>query len=121
MNILCDWLKKGVRVISISQQIDFNGDAGQLVASVMFALAQMERENLRENVKRGLTAAKARGVKLGRPHSDLIDKVVPLLEEGYTVAEVAKKLHKTRQGIYDCLRREGFDLNKVRENFNKIP
>lgn len=115
INTLCDWLKKDVRIIAITQQLDFSGATGQLVASVLFAVAAMERENLRENIKRGLNAAKARNVKLGRPHSDLIEKIMPLLKEGMSVAEVANKLDKTRQGIYDCLKREGVDLNKVRK------
>jgi len=113
INVLCNWLKEDVRVISVTEQFDFEGALGQMIASFLFALAQLGREELREGIKRGLTAAKARGVKLGRPHSNLIEKIVPLLKEGHTVAEVAKKLGRTRQGIYDCLRREGVNRNEL--------
>ena len=66
INILTDWLEKDVRVIATAQQLDFSGAVGQLIASVLFALAAMERENLRENTKRGIAAARARGVRLGK-------------------------------------------------------
>lgn len=115
INVLCNWLKKGIRVVSVTEQFDFEGAVGEMIAALLFAIAQLGREELREGIKRGLTAAKARGVKLGRPRSQLVKKVVPLLKDGMSVAEVAEKLSKTRQGIYDCLRRSNIDLNKVRK------
>lgn len=107
VNILTDWLERGVRVVAVSQQLDFSGPTGQLVASVMFALAQMERENLRENTKRGLAAAKARGVKLGKAARIHARDIKPLLREGYSMSRCANELGVSRQAIYDCLKREG--------------
>ena len=114
INILTDWLEKGVRVIATSQQLDFSGAVGQMIASVLFAVAAMERENLRENTKRGIAAAKARGVKLGKRPKLFANDIVPLLQDGYSIAKVSKKLGKTRQAIYDALKRENIDLNKLR-------
>lgn len=108
INILTGWLDKGIRVVSVTQQLDFAGPTGQLVASVMFALAAMERENLRENTKRGLVAAKARGVKLGKRPKLFSKDIVPMLKEGKSIAEIAEHFGKTRQAIYAALRREGF-------------
>ena len=112
--ILTDWLEKGIRVIATSQQLDFSGAVGQMIASVLFAVAAMERENLRENTKRGIAAAKARGVKLGKRPKLFANDIVPLLQDGYSIAKVSKKLGKTRQAIYDALKRENIDLNKLR-------
>ncbi|HMP06143.1 MAG TPA: recombinase family protein, partial [Lacipirellulaceae bacterium] len=42
INTLTDWLGQGVRVVSVTQQLDFSGATGQLVAAVLFAVAQME-------------------------------------------------------------------------------
>ena len=61
VNLLCHWLERGVRIVAVTQQLDFSGPTGQLVASVLFAVAAMERENIRENTRRGMAAAKARG------------------------------------------------------------
>jgi DNA invertase Pin-like site-specific DNA recombinase len=113
LNVLSDWLKKGVRVIATTQQIDLSGAIGEMVASIFFALARMERENLIENTKRGLAAAKARGVKLGKRPTLFSKDIVPLLRSGKTVAEVAEQFGKTRQAVYAVLWREGIDLEEL--------
>ena len=110
INILTDWLEKNVRVIATAQQLDFSGAVGQLIASVLFAIAAMERENLRENTKRGMAAAKAKGVKLGKRPKLFAKDIVPLLQSGLSIGEVAIKLNKTRQAIYNALRRENSNL-----------
>jgi len=115
INILTDWLEKDVRVIAIAQQLDFSGAAGQLIASVLFAVAAMERENLRENTKRGMAAAKAKGVKLGKRPKLFAKDIVPLLQNGLSIGETAEKLGKTRQAIYNALKREAIDLNALPE------
>jgi DNA invertase Pin-like site-specific DNA recombinase len=115
VNVLCDWLKKGVRVVAVSQQFDFTGPVGEMVAGILFAVAQMERENLRENTKRGLLAAKARGVKLGRRPKLFARDIVPLSQQGLCVGAVATRLSVSRQAIYDALEREGVDRKALRQ------
>jgi DNA invertase Pin-like site-specific DNA recombinase len=112
VNILCDWLKQGIRVIAVSQQLDFSGTVGQMIAGVLFAVAQMERENLRENTKRGLLAAKARGVKLGKRPKVFKENIQPLLDRGFSVSDVARLTGKSRQAIYNTVKREGITLPK---------
>jgi DNA invertase Pin-like site-specific DNA recombinase len=113
INLLCDWLDRGIRVIAVTQQLDFSGAVGQMIASVLFAIAQMERENLRENTRRGMAAAKARGVKLGKRPVLFAKDILPLLESGLSVNDVATKLGKSRQAVYIALRRDGVDLDQV--------
>jgi len=36
INLLADWCARGVRVVSVTQQIDLSGAVGSMVASVMF-------------------------------------------------------------------------------------
>ena len=115
INVLCDWLKKGIRIIAVTQQLDFNGAVGQMIASLLFAVAAMERESLRENTKRGIAAARARGVKLGKRPGKWCKKVVPLLEKGLSVAEAARKLNKSTQAVYNVLEREDIDLGELRK------
>ena len=38
VNILADWCERGVRVVSVTQQIDLSGSVGRMIASVMFGL-----------------------------------------------------------------------------------
>lgn len=105
VNVLADWLERDVRVVAVSQQLDFAGPVGQLVASVLFAVAAMERENLRENTKRGMAAAKARGARLGKRPKLFAAEIRPMLDAGLSVAAVADKLGKSRQAVYDALAR----------------
>ena len=78
MNLLADWLGKQVRVIATRQDLDFSGPIGKMIAGLLFALARMERENLRENTKRGLAHARANGVTLGKPQVVFGKQIVPL-------------------------------------------
>ena len=112
--VLGDWLDKDVRVVAVSQQLDFSGAVGQMVAGVLFAVAQMERDNLRENTKRGLQAAKARGVKLGKRPKLFAKQIVPLIESGLSIGAVSLRLGKSRQAIYRALKRENIELSEVR-------
>ena len=66
INTLCDWCDRGLRVVSVTQQIDFNGTVGKMIASVLFAVAEMEQETRRERQAAGIEAAKERGVYQGR-------------------------------------------------------
>ncbi len=59
INTLCGWLKAGIRVISTTQQLDFSGATGQLVAATLFAVAQMEQETRRERQAAGIAAVMA--------------------------------------------------------------
>jgi DNA invertase Pin-like site-specific DNA recombinase len=62
-------LARNLRVdfVSLTEQIDTTTPSGKLVFHVLAAIAEFERELIRERVLAGLRAAQARGVKLGRP------------------------------------------------------
>ena len=95
INTLVDWCKAGIRVVSTTQQLDFSGATGQLVASVLFAVAQMEQETRRERQRVGIEAAKAAGVYQGRIAGTTKAKparALSLRAKGNTVAEIAAAL-----------------------------
>jgi DNA invertase Pin-like site-specific DNA recombinase len=52
---------------SLSQQIDTTTSGGKLVFHIFGALAEFERELIRERTRAGLAAARARGRQGGRP------------------------------------------------------
>ena len=56
--------------MSVSQQIDFNGAAGKLIAAVLFAVAQMETETRRERQAAGIAVGQ------GTPASTKVEKRV---------------------------------------------
>lgn len=83
-------------LIATSQGIDTHesNPAGRLQLNVLAAVAEFERGVIVERVRSGLDAAKARGVKLGRPRKldVLMPEVKKLVAEGMSARKVAEKL-----------------------------
>ena len=57
---------KGIELRSLHESIDTNTATGKLLFHIVAAFAQFERDNMIENTKVGLEAARARGKKGGR-------------------------------------------------------
>lgn len=106
INTLTDWLGKGVRVVSVTQQLDFSGATGQLVAAVLFAVAQMEQETRRERQAHGIAAAKAAGVYLGRKAGTTKAKpqrAQQLRKSGLTAGEIAEAMGVSERTVFNYL------------------
>lgn len=58
---------KGVEFISLQESIDTTTPGGKLIFHVFGALAEFERELIKERTQAGIKAARARGVTNGRP------------------------------------------------------
>ena len=102
INVLCDWCDRGLRVVSVTQQIDFNGTVGKMIASVLFAVAEMEQETRRERQRAGIEAAKERGVYQGRKPGSTKAKpqrARQLREKGLTLNEIAASLAVSRMTV----------------------
>jgi DNA invertase Pin-like site-specific DNA recombinase len=59
--------ERGIGFRSLSEQIDTTTSGGKLVFHIFGALAEFERELIRERTRAGLAAARARGRQGGRP------------------------------------------------------
>lgn len=97
IDTLCDWLEKGIRLVSVTQQLDFAGPAGKMIAAVLFAVAEMEQQTRRERQAVGIASAKKRGIYSGRRKGATKAGVDPrrarqLREQGLTHAEIANSL-----------------------------
>jgi DNA invertase Pin-like site-specific DNA recombinase len=55
-----------VRIIAITQQIDLSGPVWQLMASLLFGIAEIELQPAKERQAAGIALAKQRGVYTGR-------------------------------------------------------
>jgi DNA invertase Pin-like site-specific DNA recombinase len=106
INLLVDWLDRDIRVIAVSQQFDFNGSVGKLIASVLLGIAEMERQNIRENIVRGMNNAKKQGKKIGGKKPKLFaNDIQKLKRQGLNMTEIAKQLGVSRQACYLALKR----------------
>jgi len=102
LNVLCDWCERGVRVVSVTQQIDLSGTVGRMIAAVLLAVGEMEQETRRERQAAGIAAAKERGIYVGRkagstkanPH-----RARQLAARGLTHREIATALGISRRSV----------------------
>lgn len=61
--LIGELMELGIRVVSITQQIDMSGAMGKMVATLFLGFAELEREIARERQAVGIAAAKERDAK----------------------------------------------------------
>ena len=98
---------RGVGFCSLQEAIDTTTPGGKLVFHVFAALAEFERDLIRERTSAGLAAARSRGRHGGRPTVMTAHKL-QVAEEmyrsgQYTVAAIANTLGVSRASIYRYL------------------
>lgn len=106
INVLSDWCDKGLRVVSVTQQIDFNGTLGKMLAAVLLGVAEMEQETRKERQAVGIAEAKKGGKYKGRKKGAVaIDaqRVRELSGKGLTVEEIQTALNCSRATVYRAL------------------
>ena len=108
--LLADWLKRGVRLIVVTTQMDFSGEVGQMVASLLLHIAQMEPTHIRERQAAGIAAARANGKrwggrKSGTGHKTDPSRVVALRRQGLANHEIAAALGVSTRTVIRVVRR----------------
>lgn len=97
---------RGIRFKSLTDSIDTSTPAGRFFFYFMTALAEMERELIRERTKVGLHAARARGRLGGRkPKMDdsKVESAKHPLNSGKTSRNVATTLGVSRVTLYRAI------------------
>lgn len=99
-----------VALVSLHESIDTSTATGRLVFHVFGALAQFERELLRERTMAGLEAARARGRRGGRPRVMTPEKAsaarLMIDSGGYSMATIAATVGVSRSTLYAHLAEE---------------
>lgn len=95
---------------SLQENIDTSTSGGKLIFHIFSALAEFERELIRERTGAGLKAARARGRLGGRP-SMLDNRQIHRMIEMYneqknTVAEICKIYSISRPSFYNYLKKK---------------
>lgn len=73
LELAAEWQALGVDLVVIDQAIDTTTPTGRLLFHVLGAIAEFERDLIRERVVAGLQHARARGRHLGRPVKHVVD------------------------------------------------
>ena len=96
--------KRGTGFTSLHENLDTTTPGGRLVFHVFAALAEFIRELIVEGTREGLAAARANGVRLGRPPAMTPEQIrharALLAEPENTVASIARLLGVSRSTIY---------------------
>ena len=89
---LAEFQHLGIGFISLREQLDLTSPTGRVMFAVIGAMAEFEREIIRERVEAGLRAARYRGKRLGRPRR-VFDQaqVVELKAKGLSIRKIAKQ------------------------------
>ena len=103
LNIINDLSGKGVKISFIRQpELSTTGTHGKLLLAIYSYFAEAEREFISMRVKQGLAAARAKGVKLGRPKGSRNkkrvldphrDEILKYLQKGLDLASVRKLIN----------------------------
>jgi len=95
---------KGIGLKNLQEAIDTSSSSGKLIFHIFGALAEFERNLIRERTHAGLQAARARGRKGGRPKSLDKDKqalVVKLYDEKkHTIMQICQMMGISKPTLY---------------------
>lgn len=106
---------RGVSLIAqTGWQFDLSTPQGKLIASLMSALAEFERDLLRERIRSGLAAAKARGTLLGRRPGQrikadrLAPKVLECVKAGWSYRKIGRELNISKNTVTEIVKRHRY-------------
>jgi len=121
INSLSELQSLGIAFVSYSENIDLSTPAGMMMLHIIGAMAEFERELIRERVRAGIVVAKAKGVVVGRkptPPAYLAQVIAIHENEKLSVRQIAKKVDMPRATVFRTIKqykqgvldREGFPV-----------
>src|ERR1039458_7750844 len=97
VNALEEFRSLGIDFISIHEGVDTSTPNGRLVFGIFASIAEFERELIRDRVRSGMAAAKAKGKRIGRPKVAVdILRIASLRRQGHSWAEVTRETGITK-------------------------
>jgi DNA invertase Pin-like site-specific DNA recombinase len=93
LSALEEFRSLGIQFISYQENIDTSSALGQALFTIVSAVAQLERDLIRERVSAGIRNARANGKQLGRPKRAVDRKeILKLKARGLSLRQIAAKL-----------------------------
>ena len=89
---------------------DLSTASGKLMRTIMAGLAEFERNLIRDRVKSGLAAAKARGVTLGRqvgqrPSDKKAKRVLAIRRDGLSYRLIGRNVGLSKNTVMEIVKR----------------
>ena len=107
VNIVNNWRERGVEFVSLKENIDTTTPQGRLFFHMVCAMAEYEREMIKERTQAGIEAARARGRTGGRPRAltlAQVEQAKAMLAAGMSRVKIAKALGVARPTLISYLK-----------------
>ena len=93
VNALHEFDSLGIQFVSLHEGVDTSTPNGRLVFGIFASIAEFERELIRERVRSGIAAARARGKQIGRRRKLLdVGKIRELRNKGWSWSAIANEV-----------------------------
>lgn len=99
LNIIEQLTQKGVNFVSLKENLDTATPQGRFMLTVFAALAELERENIRQRQKEGIAIAKAEGKYKGRKPIEIDEEQFKSICKLWRNGEISAVEAQKRLGI----------------------
>lgn len=94
----------GIEFCSLRESVDTTTPAGKLMFTMVAAMAEFERELIRERVKAGIAHRRSKGLPVGRKPVTLDSaRLTALRSQGQTIRQIASALGCSRSLVHKTL------------------
>lgn len=101
VNSLYEFKALAIDFVSLTEGIDTSTPLGEAMFSIIGAMAQLERDLIRERVLAGMRRAREKGRTLGRPKKEIDPgEFSRLRESGFSIDQVADTIGVSRATIF---------------------
>ncbi len=105
LSALDEFRKVGINFVSLHEAVDTSSALGQMVFTICAAVAELERNIIRERVIAGVRRAQAEGTKLGRPKAMVdMQRLTTMRQEGRSMGYIARHLGVSKATISRLVR-----------------
>lgn len=106
---LADWAERGLKIVVVTQQLEFNGAVGRTLAALLMGLAEIEWEYRKERQQAGIAVAKKKNIYKGRKAGTTKgkpDRAKELKAKGLNAPEIATALGVSERTVFRYLDKE---------------
>ncbi|MGE6619297.1 recombinase family protein [Bacillus thuringiensis] len=122
LELVEDLERRNVHLVSLDYNFDTRTATGKMLFHIIGAVAEWERELLKEKQKAGLDIAKKKGVQLGRPRKygskhEGMDHAIELYTEGEnTIRKICNITQVSRSALYREINKRNINTTNQGEN-----